>query len=121
MHEMSIAQAILERVIEHAPPDQTVLSVHVVAGPLRGIVPEAMQWAWEALRQESPFPKMELQLQIQPWELLCQDCGRRFATDRCDDSCVCNSTACYPVGGDELYVDGMEVEDCAGSLLQSRS
>ncbi len=48
MHEFSIAQAIIEQVSHHTPQGAVVRKVTIEAGPMRGIVPEAMQWAWQA-------------------------------------------------------------------------
>ena len=120
MHELSVAEAVLDLVREQAPGGARVLSLRMEAGPLRGIVPEAMQWSWQVVIEGTEYEKAQLDLEILPWILKCPDCGKTFKADDMFDICKCGGGAARPVGGTELRLLSIEVEDepqaqtCAG-------
>ena len=111
MHEISIAQAVLDLARQSAPQGAVVRSVAMDAGPVRGIVPEAMQWAWQAVTQGSDFEQVSLELHILPWELRCTSCDRKFTADEVFAPCACGCEVTTPVGGDQLRLLSLEVDD----------
>ena len=66
MHELSIASAILELARQHQPTGTILRSVSVVAGPMRAIQPEAMQFAWQAVIAEAEMKNVQLDFQLLP-------------------------------------------------------
>jgi Zn finger protein HypA/HybF involved in hydrogenase expression len=78
MHELSIAQALLEGVARHTPPDAILQKVRVRIGPLHSIVPEAMTFAWSAATAGGPFEGALLEIEYLPWTLTCTDCERQW-------------------------------------------
>ena len=48
MHEFSIAEAVLDLARNHVPDDAVLETVHVEAGPMRGIEPDALHRVFEA-------------------------------------------------------------------------
>jgi len=48
MHELSIAESILEVARRHVPRGKVLQHVEVRAGELRGIEPHALDFAWRA-------------------------------------------------------------------------
>jgi hydrogenase nickel incorporation protein HypA/HybF len=118
MHELSIAGAILERAVAHTPGGATLESVHVVAGPLRGIDEGAMQAAWISVTHGTTWRDVGLELEQLPWRLRCRDCGREFAADDVGLPCACGSSATSPVGGDELQITSLTVSDPAAETSE---
>jgi hydrogenase nickel incorporation protein HypA/HybF len=57
MHELSIAQGILDIVREHVPEGQSagVRTIEVRVGRMSGVVPESLEFCFEALVLDSPF------------------------------------------------------------------
>ena len=110
MHELSIAQAIVEQVRLHAPIGVHVHHVCVRAGPMRGIEPNALQWAWQAATQNTALEQTELQLDELPWNLECPDCGNTFCSDDLYAPCQCGCDVTFPVGGDELTLMSLEID-----------
>jgi hydrogenase nickel incorporation protein HypA/HybF len=111
MHEMSIAQAILSLAEEHVPPGSALRIVRLRAGPMRAIEPQSMQWAWEALMAGPEEEHISLELTTLPWKMHCGGCGRKWESDELADRCQCGCADVRPVGGDELQLISIEVDD----------
>jgi hydrogenase nickel incorporation protein HypA/HybF len=78
---------------------------------MRAIEPEAMQFAWQAVAGEAGADDIALELNQLPWRLRCAACGREWHSESIDCTCVCGSYRAGPVGGDELQVISIEVDD----------
>jgi hydrogenase nickel incorporation protein HypA/HybF len=111
MHEMSIAQAILTLAQQHVPPGSALKIVRMRAGPMRAIEPQSMQWAWEALMAGPEEENVSLELTTSQWKMECGSCGRQWEADELAEKCACGCTTVRPVGGDELQLISIEVDD----------
>lgn len=111
MHELSIAEALYNLVLQVKPPQSKLLGVKVKAGPIRAIDPEQMQTAWQVLLETRGAPMASLKLTLLPWTLQCGDCGRSWTSDTVDGLCSCGSANNRPVGGDDLQLISIEVDD----------
>lgn len=109
MHELSIAESLIDLVRQNTPADAAVDAVRVVAGPMRGIEPDAMQWAWQAATQGGELDGARLDLELLSWRLRCPQCGRAYTADDMFAACTCGCD--YPEfsGGDELTLMSIEV------------
>ncbi|MGD0462234.1 MAG: hydrogenase maturation nickel metallochaperone HypA [Tepidisphaeraceae bacterium] len=107
MHELSIAEAILDLARRHVPHGGTLRSVHMTAGPMRSIDPQCMQLAWQGIGQCD----VALRLNVLPWRMQCADCGRRWEQPELAERCACGSPQVHPIGGDELQLVSIEVDD----------
>ncbi|HVT82902.1 MAG TPA: hydrogenase maturation nickel metallochaperone HypA, partial [Phycisphaerae bacterium] len=74
MHELSIAEALLDQVRRHLPPGSRVLTIRVEAGARRCIEEQALNLAWEALTQDTDLANSRLELATLPWTLRCNTC-----------------------------------------------
>jgi len=111
MHELSIARSLLGLVQENVPSDAAVRSVLVRVGPLQAIDPGAMQLAWHAATDDTVLDGAELSLTLVPWELCCRECGRSWSSENWSDPCTCGSCRVDPVGGDELMLISIDVDE----------
>lgn len=111
MHELSIASAILESARRHTPAGAVLTSVRIVAGPMRSIEPQAMRFAWESVIANTNLDDVILDLKELPWRLRCPDCGNEWNSDDLRCACSCGCAQAFPVGGDELRIDAIEVDD----------
>ncbi|MGA3065527.1 MAG: hydrogenase maturation nickel metallochaperone HypA [Tepidisphaeraceae bacterium] len=107
MHELSIAEAILDLARRSVPRGATLRSVRIVAGPMRAIDPDCMQIAWQGLGQAN----IALNLSILPWQMQCAACGLQWEQTDLPQQCPCGSTHVRPLGGDELQLLSIEVDD----------
>jgi Zn finger protein HypA/HybF involved in hydrogenase expression len=115
MHELSVAEALYDLVQRVKPVDAKLLGVKVKAGPMRAIDPEQMQTAWQVLLETRQLPPVTLHLTLLPWTLVCLDCDRSWTDEQIESTCTCGSRQCRPVGGDELQLVAIEVDDEKGS------
>jgi len=111
MHEFSIAEALAQQVLKHVPPDARVREVEIRVGVLRGLEPEAMSMSWEAVTMETPLAGSALVMDLRPWEITCGACGRQWTSDTPYNVCACGNENPSPVGGDELDLISMTIEE----------
>ena len=115
MHEMSVAQSILSIVTQElANHDVGRLDTVVVkAGRLAGIVPDALDFAWEVLTKEGQYDGSRLVIEEVPLVLKCSECGCEFESDTtmlhpCPQ---CGEELGHAVlSGREMYIEKIEAE-----------
>ncbi len=81
MHELSIAQEILE-IIEAEQERhgfERVEKVRLQAGALSGVEPEALEFAFEVVRAGTCAAKAKLEIALEPMKLVCRQC--QFTTN----------------------------------------
>lgn len=110
MHEFSVADALIDLIKQHLPPDATLRAVTIEAGPMRGIDREAMQFAWQSVTPGTCCENARLDLRILPWKMQCPTCGRQFESDQMYIDCACGDPSPYPQGGDDLRLLSLEVD-----------
>jgi hydrogenase nickel incorporation protein HypA/HybF len=116
MHEFSIAEALATQVMRHAPEGARVREVEIRVGVLRGLEPEAMAMSWEAVTADTPIAGCALRMDILPWNVTCSQCGRSWTSPQPFTVCECGNETPSPVGGDELDLVSMTVEDDSPSV-----
>jgi hydrogenase nickel insertion protein HypA len=109
MHEFSLAQSLLELAQQNVPPGAKLTRVHVRAGALRGIDPQAMAFAWRVLTDDCSLEAC-LDIQILPWTMRCAACHRQWEAEEMSLECTCGSSRVMPTGSDELLLQSIECE-----------
>jgi hydrogenase nickel incorporation protein HypA/HybF len=111
MHELSIAEAVVEIASRHAA-GRRVHRVDLRVGHLRQVVPAALEFAFELASQGTTLEGAELRIEDVPAEGVCRSCGHRTAIAdfplRCDR---CGDLDLEIVAGEELQVDSLELEE----------
>lgn len=111
MHEFSIASALLDLVRRHLPPRGRLKRVIIEAGPLQGIDRQAMEWAWRAVTDGTGLEQAAIEIIFTPWWLHCPACGNEYAAEELATPCVCGADSSHPVGGDELRLMSLTVDE----------
>lgn len=118
MHELGIANAILDTVrteMENrggARPQRVGLRI----GELAAVNPEALRFAFEVLTQDSDFSGLVLDFEICPLRHRCPACGHDFDVKDYVFACPrCGTLRTECIGGDELELAYLEVEDGEGA------
>ena len=110
MHEMSITQSIVEICEEHAG-GRRVLSVVLEIGSLSGVVPEAVEFCFEACTQGTLLEGATLTIERVSGSASCQQCRRTVPVASYFDPCPgCGSYGLVVQTGEELRVKELEVE-----------
>ncbi len=114
MHELSMAQDILEIVNQYVPPEQmsAVRSVRLRLGRLSGIVADSLEFCFSAIVADTPLEQANLDIERVPTRADCPDCGKSFLIDDPVFLCPhCGGAGIRLVSGTELQVVEIELAD----------
>lgn len=112
MHEVGIAQGILEMALKAAADagGSRVETLRLRVGVLTGVVPEALQFALETLRVGTAASEAVIELEMEPASAWCTRCGQTFEAREFPCCCpVCNEPADKVAGGRELRLISIDV------------
>lgn len=112
MHEASIIEAVLDRACEEARKAGAtrVDRIRLRVGVLAGVVPEALTFAFEALRQGTPASQALLEVESAPAVMRCLDCGASRESLQLDFTCpACSGPLIVDNGGHQLDLIQLEV------------
>ena len=113
MHELAIAQAIVEIASDHAG-DRRVAKVEVKVGRLRQVVPAALAFSFGLVAEGTPVAGAELALEEVPAVGRCRGCGGESELAAFPlQCCACGGLDLELLRGEELLVDALELEDDA--------
>ena len=111
MHELSIADAVLQIVCRHAG-DRRVERVELKVGHLRQVVPSALTFAFGLVAEGTVAQGAELVMEEVPAEGRCRDCGTDSVLPGFPLQCSsCGSFDLELLRGEELLVDALELEE----------
>jgi hydrogenase nickel incorporation protein HypA/HybF len=118
MHELALAQALLEQVVELARSHGTtrVTRVRVRIGPFSGVVRDSFSFGFECLKGEWPETaqaRLEVHAPVPRWR--CCSCGQE--TEGMEEASpwtaacpFCGTAGLAPHGGDDLILQEVELE-----------
>ena len=115
MHEMGIAQQIIDIAAASIPAGMTVARVERVnlkIGRLSAVVPESLRFCFEIVSQDTPLAGAELAIEETPILARCKDCGARWTIEEPVFTCKdCNSGRLEILSGRELDIVSIEVAE----------
>lgn len=117
MHELSIAQNIVDILNEQLKPQERrrISSVSVRIGELSGVVPESLEFSFQVIAAESEFPSAVLQMELVPVSAKCNQCGKTSSLSYGVFFCPeCGSGDVAILTGQELQVVAVDVNDSDG-------
>lgn len=107
MHEMAIAESVLEIVESTARGNAAsrVSTVWVELGALSAVEPQALAFCFDAVARGSVADGAALEIVTLPGEAWCMPCGERVGMTRRTDPCPrCGSHQLQVLRGDEMRV-----------------
>jgi hydrogenase nickel incorporation protein HypA/HybF len=111
VHELSLAQAIVDKARQHAD-GRPVSQVNVRIGHLRQVVPDALQFSWEMLTESTDLKGTTLVIEQVPAVVECHECGSQTALDAPILMCgTCDSFEVTLRSGEEFLVVSMQVAE----------
>jgi hydrogenase nickel incorporation protein HypA/HybF len=114
MHELSVAQNIIEMIQRHIPEPEWnhVTAVRVKIGALAGIVPDSLEFSFRAITSESALCHTRLITEHVPFRVQCQTCNSITENEDGFAMCgKCESTDIQVLSGTELHVVDIEMEE----------
>ncbi|HHY84931.1 MAG TPA: hydrogenase maturation nickel metallochaperone HypA [Verrucomicrobia bacterium] len=113
MHELSIMHSALQQALTEAERAGAV-RVHEIrlrVGALSGVVPEALQFAFEALSSGTPAENARLTIESVPARFWCRSCSSEFEPFGLLPECPsCRTPSRELLAGRELELASMEVD-----------
>lgn len=113
MHELSIAQSILD-IAENAAPKNSgvVTSVGLQVGELSGIEIESLKFALSIIKENTILQKAEINIEFIGGEAECTECKKRFPMHYFGSSCPeCGSYFLNVLKGREMRVLNIIVDE----------
>jgi hydrogenase nickel incorporation protein HypA/HybF len=114
MHELSIAQSILDIVSRQVESDKlpAVKKIVVRVGALSGVMPDALQFSFEAIIPDTALASSVLEIEQLAIQGKCLECEKQFDVKDFFFACPdCHSTRIEVVRGYELDIAYVEVGD----------
>ena len=114
MHELSIAQALVDQVedVRTSNGGSRVSSVTVRVGTWRLVVPEILTSYYQTLTHNTPLEGSRLEIERVAATAECDGCGKTFAVEEnlvvCPD---CEAIGARLLTGSELNLISVELED----------
>jgi hydrogenase nickel incorporation protein HypA/HybF len=114
MHELSIAQSIVDIIRQYVPKDQEedVRLVKIRVGPLAGVVPDSLDFCFGAIVTDTQLSKTRLNIEETRLQSRCLDCNEVFDVAGASFICPrCAGGEIKVVSGTELQVVEIELSD----------
>lgn len=113
MHELALAEGVLQRIEESATRDgfSRVRIVWLEIGQLAAVAPDAMRFCWDAVSRGSIAEDAQLEIIDVPGRAWCPNCMQTVQVVEVYDACpVCGGCPLEITGGTEMRVKELEVE-----------
>jgi len=109
MHELGLAQEIVEIVSERAQGAR-VRRVVLEIGKLAAVLPDALRFCFDLCAEETVLEGASLDIIETPGRARCRVCGGGVHLDRPLGQCACGSTDLEWLSGEELKIKEFEVD-----------
>ena len=113
MHEMSIAEGILDITLETMKNNDAsiVHSVQLDLGLMSGVEPDALLFCWDAVTKGTPAENSKIDIHTIPIKGQCLDCDAVFDVQDYKFICPhCESHFVNTIGGRELQVTSIDID-----------
>ena len=114
MHELSIAQNIVDIVLEHLPDDEhvSVKSVRLRLGAMAGVVPDSLEFCFGAITEGTKLQGAVLVIDHVPLTAHCNSCGTDGEIEPTLFACpACGGTSLAVLSGREMHVLDIEIAE----------
>jgi hydrogenase nickel incorporation protein HypA/HybF len=124
MHEAGIAQSIIDiaETVARERAGAPILKIHLKLGAFTGVVREALEFAFEALKSDTLASHATLEIETIPLIGACPACGWTGPPE--EDYCLvcprCGTPATI-VSGREMQVEWVELDDSKGETIDGTS
>ena len=114
MHEMSIAQGIVDIVEKELASHgvEQLKIVNIAVGKLAAVVPEQLAFCFSIITLETNLAGATLNIREVPLGYTCSACGEKFTSREMSIVCPkCGDTSIGLTSGRELTIESIEVAD----------
>jgi hydrogenase nickel incorporation protein HypA/HybF len=115
MHEMGIAQQIIDIATASIPADlrsARVERVNLKIGKLSAVVPDSLRFCFDIVSKDTPLAGAQLAIEETPVVARCKDCDARWTIAEPVFTCrTCDSSSLEILSGRELDIVSIEISD----------
>lgn len=120
MHELSIAENVLDIVLQNVSPAELVRirSVNMRIGAMAGVVPQSLEFSFHAITAKSPLSEAALAIEDVPFRVHCHTCNATMESPGGLGICPrCSGTDVRVVSGTELELVSIELAEESSEAL----
>lgn len=113
MHEMSIAEGILDIALDYGGKNGggRIAEIGLIIGEMSGVVEDSLRFGFEIIAKDTPAEGAVLKIKRLPLLGRCTKCGREFHVEHYDFWCPeCKDGVLEIISGREMQVEYLEVE-----------
>jgi hydrogenase nickel incorporation protein HypA/HybF len=114
MHELSIAQSIVDIVQQHVPDcrEGAVEWVRIQVGQLAGVVPESLEFCFSVIVSDTPLSGARLEIDYVATKSRCTACDESFFMEKPAFRCPsCGGSELKLISGTELQVVEIQIRE----------
>jgi len=112
MHELSIAQGILDAIEETLGGKKELVAATLTIGAFSGISADAIEFCFTEVAHQRGFGRPRLIINKVPAAMHCDQCGEDYETATAMDGCPhCGSFTRMLVGGMDCTIDSVEIRE----------
>jgi hydrogenase nickel incorporation protein HypA/HybF len=114
MHELSVAQNILEIIQQNVPEEelQDVRVVRLKVGAFSGVLADSLEFCFSAISTETPLSKARLEIEHIPFTVKCNACQKTSINELGFVVCPeCGGVETTVIAGRELLVTEIELDN----------
>ena len=113
MHEMALAQGMLDIVLSYAEKNEVnkVTEISVLVGEMTGVVADSLEFCFTSLARGTKAEGAVIKIKSIPLRATCGDCQRTSAIENYNFTCPhCGSVRMRVISGRELRVESLEAD-----------
>ncbi|MBN1303502.1 MAG: hydrogenase maturation nickel metallochaperone HypA [Anaerolineales bacterium] len=113
MHELPVAQSILDIALRHARQAGAarITDLYLVIGDLASVVDDSIQFYWDTISAGTAAEGATLHFKRIRAEMQCMECFEKYHPGKDDLLCPkCGSVGVKILAGEEFYLDSIEVD-----------
>lgn len=117
MHEMAIAESIIDIVTAKAESDgfTRVKEIRIEVGEMTGVVPDSLRFSFGFVSRGTLADGAELRVARLPITAACRGCGKGFTVKGIAFKCPhCGAASFHITGGKELRIVELDVDSGGG-------
>ena len=114
MHELSVAQSIIEIILQHVSASELthVAAVRLKIGAAAGVVPESLEFSFQAITAESLLARAKLEIETIPFRIHCNTCNTTTEDNSGIVLCSsCGSADTKIISGLEMHIHEIEITE----------
>lgn len=108
MHELAIAQGIIDTVTDRLPGSRVSL-VSLEVGPLSGVVADSLRFCFDLATEGTGLAGARLEIHEPPARCRCRLCDGEFSADGPVPLCACGSADVTVLSGQDLRIISVRV------------